>query len=132
MSLTCLHGNAIMAMLSWQCYHGNSSSACDCRCARKKGKEGEPVKEWVEAANAIYLAGLQQFPESTALHIAYSNFISTYKKNLTVSGQQGLSSPPTATCQAAAIGAAFHVQQGAISDNASSSAGAIQLHWPAA
>ena len=73
---------------AWQCSPG-SSSACGCRCARKKDKDGEPVKEWVEAANAIYIAGLQQFPESAALHIACSNFLSTYKKSLTVSGQQG-------------------------------------------
>ena len=82
---------------AWQCYLGNSSSICGCRCARKKDKDGEPVKEWVEAANAIYTAGLQQFPDSAALHIACSNFLSTYKKSLTVSSQQGLCSPPSAT-----------------------------------
>ena len=94
----CLHGNAILA------------AACGCRCARKKDKEGEPVKEWVEAANAIYTAGLQQFPESAALHIACSNFLSTYKKSLTVSGQQKLGSPPLPAFQSAASCAAFDVQ----------------------
>ena len=119
-------------MPAWQCCLGNSSSACGCRCARKKDKDGEPVKEWVEAANAIYIAGLQQFPESAALHIACSNFLSTYKKSLTVSRHQGLGSPPSATCQSAASCAAFHVQRGALSDSTPSSAAAAQLHWPAA
>ena len=39
---------------------------------------------WVDAADMMYLTGLEQYSESVFLHIAYANFLSTYKKSATV------------------------------------------------
>ena len=35
---------------------------------------------WVDAADMMYSTGLEQYPDSVFLHIAYANFLSTYKK----------------------------------------------------
>jgi len=40
---------------------------------------------WVDAADMMYSTGLEQYPESVFLHIAYANFLSTYKKSSAVS-----------------------------------------------
>lgn len=36
---------------------------------------------WVDAADMMYLTGLEQYSHSVFLHIAYANFLSTYKKS---------------------------------------------------
>ncbi|DBA94392.1 TPA: hypothetical protein ACH3X1_001997 [Trebouxia sp. C0004] len=51
------------------------------RCARKKDPDHEPIMAWVDAADMMYSTGLEQYPESVFLHIAYANFLSTYKKS---------------------------------------------------
>jgi len=40
---------------------------------------------WVDAADMMYSTGLEQYPESVFLHIAYANFLSTYRKSAAVS-----------------------------------------------
>ena len=54
------------------------------RCARNKDPDHEPIMAWVDAADMMYLTGLEQYSESVFLHIAYANFLSTYKKSATV------------------------------------------------
>ena len=39
---------------------------------------------WVDAADMMYQTGLEQYSESVFLHIAYANFLSTYKKSAMV------------------------------------------------
>lgn len=39
---------------------------------------------WVDAADMMYLTGLEQYSDSVFLHIAYANFLSTYKKSAMV------------------------------------------------
>ena len=39
---------------------------------------------WVDAADMMYSTGLEQYPESVFLHIAYANFLSSYKKSAAV------------------------------------------------
>ena len=51
------------------------------RCARKKDPDHEPIMAWVDAADMMYLTGLEQYSESVFLQIAYANFLSTYKKS---------------------------------------------------
>ena len=58
---------------------------CLPRCARKKDPDREPIMAWVDAADMMYSTGLEQYPESVFLHIAYANFLSTYKKSSAVS-----------------------------------------------
>lgn len=36
---------------------------------------------WVDAADMMYLTGLEQYSDSVFLHIAYATFLSTYKKS---------------------------------------------------
>ena len=52
---------------------------------------------WVDAADMMYTTGLEQYPESVFLHIAYANFLSAYKKSAMVS------SWITSTCLLATI-----------------------------
>lgn len=40
---------------------------------------------WVDAADMMYTTGLEQYPQSVFLHIAYANFLSTYRKSAAVS-----------------------------------------------
>ena len=40
---------------------------------------------WVDAADMMYSTGLEQYPESVFLHIAYANLLSTYRKSAGVS-----------------------------------------------
>ena len=47
---------------------------------------------WVDAADMMYSTGLEQYPDSVFLHIAYANFLSTYKKGSGVRLQSGLHS----------------------------------------
>ena len=54
------------------------------RCARKKDPDHEPIMAWVDAADMMYQTGLEQYSESVFLHIAYANFLSTYKKSAMV------------------------------------------------
>ena len=39
----------------------------------------------VDAADMTYSTGFEQYPESVFLHIAYANFLSTYRKSAGVS-----------------------------------------------
>ncbi|GAB4816718.1 hypothetical protein N2152v2_003764 [Parachlorella kessleri] len=45
------------------------------RCGRIRDKYGELMPVWVDTAEAVYKAGLAQFPESAYLNIAYSSFL---------------------------------------------------------
>ncbi|GAB4816719.1 hypothetical protein N2152v2_003765 [Parachlorella kessleri] len=45
------------------------------RCGRIRDKYGDLMPAWVDTAEAVYKAGLAQFPHSSYLHIAYSSFL---------------------------------------------------------
>ncbi|PSC71757.1 flagellar associated membrane [Micractinium conductrix] len=61
------------------------------RCARITDQWGERVPEWVDTAEAVLKAGLEQFPESAFLHIRYSSFlIGARKQNQRAAGMLDL------------------------------------------
>ncbi|PRW21106.1 flagellar associated membrane [Chlorella sorokiniana] len=50
------------------------------RCGRITDQWGEPVQEWIDTAELVLQAGLEQFPESPYLHILYSSFLIEARK----------------------------------------------------
>ncbi|GAB4813118.1 hypothetical protein N2152v2_000164 [Parachlorella kessleri] len=50
------------------------------RCGRIRDQWGDPIPAWIDTADAVYKAGLLQFPESAHLHIAYSSFLIDQRK----------------------------------------------------
>ncbi|GAB4820336.1 hypothetical protein N2152v2_007382 [Parachlorella kessleri] len=45
------------------------------RCGRIRDQWGDTIPDWIDTAEAVFKAGIDQFPESAYLHIAYSSFL---------------------------------------------------------
>lgn len=52
------------------------------RCHRMKTQSGQPSAEWVDVSEAIFRHGLRQFPKSSFLNLAYSNFLFSVRSNV--------------------------------------------------
>lgn len=52
------------------------------RCHRIKTQAGQPSAEWVDIGEAIFRHGLRQFPKSSFLNLAYSNFLFSVRSNV--------------------------------------------------
>ncbi|GAB4813124.1 hypothetical protein N2152v2_000170 [Parachlorella kessleri] len=52
------------------------------RCGRIRDQWGDVIPAWIDTAEAVYKAGLVQFPESAFLRISYSSFLVYQRKSM--------------------------------------------------